>query len=354
MHLSRRPLSRRATVCQAAVLDAAPAETESESATEDSTEPSEKSPQELNDELYMEFNDLLVEGGREFETGDTIMGVVTHTDKRGAYVDVGGKMSAFIQTEDITLGPLQKASQILAPGMKRQFMVVSKRMDDASYLSIKSLELDLVWQRAKQMQELKATVPITVESQQRAGFLCKFEDLPSLTAFLPMSHAPEAIKNTDCAGHKLDVKIIDCLRENSRLIVSNRAARSSDAVKNYKVGQVVEAVIRSIQPYGAFLELDGNNPGLLHISNVSQDRVNRMDSVMNIGDKIRAMVIMNENGGTRLSLSTKALEPQAGDMLRNPGLVYEKAEEMAALFRERTQAATTSQDDPFASGESTS
>ena len=46
---------------------------------------------------------------------------------------------------------------------------------------------------------------------------------------------------------------------------------------------------------------------------------------------------MNENGGTRLSLSTKALEPQAGDMLRNPGLVYEKAEEMAALFRERTQ-----------------
>lgn len=37
-----------------------------------------------------------------------IMGVVTHTDKRGAYVDVGGKMSAFIQTDDITLGPLQK------------------------------------------------------------------------------------------------------------------------------------------------------------------------------------------------------------------------------------------------------
>lgn len=52
---------------------------------------------------------------------------------------------------------------------------------------------------------------------------------------------------------------------------------------------------------------------------------------------VQAMVIMNENGGTRLSLSTKALEPQAGDMLRNPGLVYEKAEEMAALFRERTQ-----------------
>ena len=52
---------------------------------------------------------------------------------------------------------------------------------------------------------------------------------------------------------------------------------------------------------------------------------------------VQAMVIANDNGGTRLSLSTKALEPQPGDMLRNPGLVYEKAEEMAALFRERTQ-----------------
>ena len=97
-HLSRRPLSRRATVCQArftasgksqpafstpttiltnfwvcqaAVLDAAPSEAEVESTPEDSTESSEKSPQELNDELYMEFNDLLLEGGREFETGDT-------------------------------------------------------------------------------------------------------------------------------------------------------------------------------------------------------------------------------------------------------------------------------------------
>ncbi len=36
------------------------------------------------------------------------MGVVTHTDKRGAYVDVGGKMSAFVALDEITLGPLQK------------------------------------------------------------------------------------------------------------------------------------------------------------------------------------------------------------------------------------------------------
>lgn len=52
---------------------------------------------------------------------------------------------------------------------------------------------------------------------------------------------------------------------------------------------------------------------------------------------VQAMVIMSDNDGTRVSLSTKALEPQPGDMLKNPGLVYEKADEMAALFRERTQ-----------------
>ncbi|KAK9868110.1 hypothetical protein WJX84_010105 [Apatococcus fuscideae] len=345
----RRPLSRWAPACQVAVLD----EPQVGNTPEEDSAPAAESTEEASlDDLYSQFDTLLVDGGREFEAGDMIMGVVTHTDKRGAYVDVGGKMSAFVQTEDITLGPLQKASQILAPGMRRQFMVVTKRMDDASYLSIKNLELDLVWERAKQMADLKAVVPVTVDSQQRAGFLCSFQDLPTLTAFMPASHSPE----TDIVGKKIDVKIIDCLKENNRLIVSNRAVRSSSSVvRSCKVGQVLEAVIRSIQPYGAFLELDGNFTGLLHISNVSQDRVSRMDSVMNVGDKIKAMVIMNENDGTRVSLSTKALEPQPGDMLKNPGLVYEKAEEMAALFRERAQQATTaSQDDPFASQDSTS
>ena len=53
------------------------------------------------------------------------------------------------------------------------------------------MQVDLVWQRAKQMQELKAVLPVHVESQQRAGYLCKFEDLPSLIGFLPLTHAPQ-------------------------------------------------------------------------------------------------------------------------------------------------------------------
>ena len=51
-----------------------------------------------------------------------ILGVVTHTDKRGAYVDVGGKMSAFIQTDDITLGPLQKVGHGALSGPPKNSM----------------------------------------------------------------------------------------------------------------------------------------------------------------------------------------------------------------------------------------
>ena len=56
---------------------------------------------------------------------------------------------------------------------------------------LRAVQLELVWQRAKQMHDLKAVVPVTVSSMQRAGFLCSFEDLPSLTAFLPASHSPD-------------------------------------------------------------------------------------------------------------------------------------------------------------------
>ena len=57
------------------------------------------------------------------------------------------------------------------------------------------------------------------------------------------------------------------------------------------------------------------------------------------GDELKVLILSKDKERGRLSLSTKKLEPNHGDMLRNPSLVYEKAEEMGKLFRERVAAA---------------
>jgi len=107
-----------------------------------------------------------------------------------------------------------------------------------------------------------------------------------------------------------------------------------------QVGDVVEGTIQSVTPYGAFINLGSVN-GLLHISQISHAVVNNVESVLTVGEKIKVMVMTKEmqNGRGRIALSTRKLEPTPGDMLRDPALVYEKADEIAATFRERVKAA---------------
>ena len=94
----------------------------------------------------------------------------------------------------------------------------------------------------------------------------------------------------------------------------------------------------SVKPYGAFIDLGGMS-GLLHISQISHDRVMDVEKVLSVGDEIKVMVLSQDQKRGRVGLCTKKLEPTPGDMLRDPAIVYEKAEEMAELFKKRVEAA---------------
>lgn len=107
-----------------------------------------------------------------------------------------------------------------------------------------------------------------------------------------------------------------------------------------QVGEVVLGAVRGLKPYGAFIDIGGVS-GLLHISEISHDHIDTPHSVLNVNDEIKVMIIDLDAERGRISLSTKQLEPEPGDMVKNPDLVYDKAEEMAAKYREamRRQAA---------------
>jgi len=74
---------------------------------------------------------------------------------------------------------------------------------------------------------------------------------------------------------------------------------------------------------------------LLHISEISHDHIDTPNSVLNVNDEIKVMIIDLDAERGRISLSTKQLEPEPGDMVKNPDLVYEKADEMAERYREQ-------------------
>ncbi len=74
---------------------------------------------------------------------------------------------------------------------------------------------------------------------------------------------------------------------------------------------MVSGVVQSVKPYGAFIDLGGVT-GLLHVSQISHDRVMVMDKILQEGDKIKVMILSQDRERGRVTLSTKKLEPTPG------------------------------------------
>ena len=183
-------------------------------------------------------------------------------------------------------------------------------------------------------EEVSVTAPVVAVN--RGGVLV---DVNGVRAFCPGSQLARRVQSFDSLiGQEMEFKIIEADAEKSRLMLSNKRAVTSDAAAAYNVGDVVTGYVMSVKPYGAFIDLGGVS-GLLHISQISHDRVMDVEKVLSVGDEIKVMVLSQDQARGRLGLCTKKLEPTPGDMLRDPALVYEKAEEMAALFKKRVEAA---------------
>jgi small subunit ribosomal protein S1 len=101
---------------------------------------------------------------------------------------------------------------------------------------------------------------------------------------------------------------------------------------------VVVGVVQSVRPYGAFVDI-GGAIGLLHISQITHERLTTVDQVLAEGDKLKVMILSQDTDRGRVTLSTKKLEENPGDMLRDPQKVFENADRMAEMFRARVAAA---------------
>lgn len=273
------------------------------------------------------------------------MGTVFRVDQKGAYVDVGGKTAAFCPAQELSLAKIVRSSQVVGPGQFREFMVV--RAETAPrrpggegtelMLSLRRLEQAVAWRRLAQCLEEDATVTATVVGCNRGGILA---DVEHVRGFCPGSQLGFRVAAfEELVGKALDFKVVEVDEEKGRLMMSNKRVAQADAAAAFKVGDVVAGTVISVKPYGAFIDLGSGVSGLLHISQISHDRILNVDKVLAEGDAVKVMVLSQDRERGRVALCTKKLEPTPGDMLRDPAAVYARAEEMAALFRERVAAA---------------
>jgi len=212
-----------------------------------------------------------------------------------------------------------------------EFFILSEENEDGQLtLSIRRIEYQRAWERVRQLQKEDATIYSEVFATNRGGALVRVE---GLRGFIPGSHISTRKPKEELVAEFLPLKFLEVDEERNRLVLSHRRALVERKMNRLEVGEVVIGTVRGIKPYGAFIDIGGVS-GLLHISEISHEHIETPHSVLNVNDQMKVMIIDLDAERGRISLSTKALEPEPGDMLTDPQKVFEKAEEMAARYKQ--------------------
>ncbi|GAA0172610.1 ribosomal protein [Lithospermum erythrorhizon] len=266
------------------------------------------------------------------EVGTKVKGTVFKTDANGALVDITAKSSAYLPLREASIHNIKHVEEAgIVPGMREEFVINGvNESDDSLVLSLRTVQYGLAWERCRQLQAEDVVVKGKVVGANKGGVVAVVE---GLRGFVPFSQISTKSSAEDLIEKEIPLKYVEVDEEQSRLVLSNRKAMA-DSQAQLGIGSVVLGTVQSLKPYGAFIDIGGIN-GLLHVSQISHDRVSDIATVLQPGDTLKVMILSHDRERGRVSLSTKKLEPTPGDMIRNPKLVFEKAEEMAQTFRQR-------------------
>ena len=286
---------------------------------------------------YEEFDVAVQATTYAFGRNDVVSGTTVQYDKGGAIVDIGAKASAFLPLAEAALLQPQGAliEDLVELDKQIDVQIISEEDENGQLLvSVRRIQYRAAWDAVTAMQLEDEAFHAEVIAVNRGGAICLVQ---GLRAFLPGSHLTGQLPTDDLVGQKLPLKFLEVNPETNKLVVSNRRAVVEMQMSDLSRGDIIEGVVKALKPYGAFIEVGGMS-GLLHISQISYDRIDDLEKVLQPGDKVKCMIIDHDKVNGRIALSTKTLEAEPGDMLKDKAKVFEMAEQTAAKYHERMEA----------------
>mmetsp|Transcript_23343 Transcript_23343/g.52374 ORF Transcript_23343/g.52374 Transcript_23343/m.52374 type:complete len:411 (+) Transcript_23343:90-1322(+) len=283
----------------------------------------------LSSSIFMEADDEMKDPPK---VGQTITGTVIEMDDNGALLEIGGKMSGYLPIKESALITPKHMSEVVEIGQTLSAEVIGT-LKGMPVISIRGPQLVAAWEQILRVREGDDPFEVQVLEVNRGGAVC---ECFGLKAFLPGSHFL-GVPDESLIGTKLMVKFLDVVEDEGKVVVSQRRALADNAPALVR-GSVINGSVTGLRNYGAFMELDGGSAGLLHISQISYDRIENLESLFTIGQRVKVMVLDHDKSNGRVALSTKTLEPAPGDMLRDMESVFAQADETAKRYHERLDA----------------
>ncbi|HSX23932.1 MAG TPA: S1 RNA-binding domain-containing protein [Candidatus Saccharimonadales bacterium] len=251
---------------------------------------------------------------KQLKTGDVVEGVVSSVRKHEVWIDLGANGVGVVMRREIGHG------QQLEEGQSIMTSVVDPEMEEGyALLSMRRAAKDRGWDELQTLFDNQEIIEISPYDANRGGLLVELE---GIRGFLPVSqlaagHYPRVSgadkdeilqKLNQLTNIPIRARILDISRKDNKLIFSEKEAVKDDMQARFselKVGDSVKGVVTGVIDFGAFVNVDGIE-GLIHISEISWERVEDPRDYIKTGQEVEAKIIAIDKD--RLSLSLKQMQ----------------------------------------------
>jgi len=257
--------------------------------------------------------------------GDIVKGTIVKVEDNQAYVDIGYKYDGVITVREFSSVPLDNISDVAQLGQEVICKVIN--INDAKEtltLSKRQVEGEKAWDRMQELLDKNETIEAKVVDVVKGGLVVDVGVRGFIPASMVERHFVEDF--SDYKGRTLRLKVKEIDRPNNKLILSQKdvleeeyQAKKLEVMENLKAGDVIEGTVQRLTQFGAFVDVGGVD-GLVHISELSYQHVEKPSDVVKEGDKVKVKILKVDPANERISLSIKAAQPgpweQAGEQFQ--------------------------------------
>ncbi|UYZ20590.1 30S ribosomal protein S1 [Mesobacillus jeotgali] len=250
---------------------------------------------------------------KNFKAGDRVKGQVTKVEEKQVLVDIeGSKLDGIIPISELSSLHVEKAEDAVSVGDELD-LEVQKVEEEALILSKRKVDAEKAWEELKGKFESGEVFEAEVKDVVKGGLVVDLGVRGFVPASLVESYFVEDF--SDYKGKTLSFKIVELDQEKNRLILSHRAVveeeqgkKKQDLLAAIQSGQVIEGTVQRITDFGAFVDIGGVD-GLVHISQLSHEHVEKPSDVVEEGQQVQVKVLSVDRDNERISLSIKETLP---------------------------------------------
>lgn len=256
---------------------------------------------------------------KKIKRGDIVKGKIISISQDQIVVNINYKSDGIIPKEEISNDPTFDHTSMLKEGQEIEVYILKLDYGEGNViLSRKKAETIRGWNQLERDFKNNKVIECKVVEILENGLKVVVK---GITGFIPKNQiSVNYINNLSKYRNKtLKVKIIDLNPRKNRIILSSKEIEKERLIQkreqlwnSLKIGQLVEGQVKKIVDFGAFVDI-GELDGLIHISELSWERINHPSDVVNVGDRIKAVIIDLDKEKNKVSLSLKETLPKPWD-----------------------------------------